>query len=183
MRGPHRWAQSCGAQNRGEAPSPVALRATTSPRAAGRGENKCVLATPPRPSFANVLKRIASGEWRMGGSLFSLFAISRIRSFSRSNNNKREAERRQAHSQMIRISGCGARVIVARSPDGVPPRLSPGGSRPFRSAPGQASMGRGRSASSYQARPNRGAKDSAPLNGRYPPLPVPVQGKHLPHRP
>jgi hypothetical protein len=40
---------------------------------------------------------------------------------------------------MIRISGCGARVIVARSPDGVPPRLSPGGSRPFRSAPGQAS--------------------------------------------
>jgi hypothetical protein len=83
---------------------------------------------------------------------------------------------------MIRISGCGARFIAARSPDGVPPRLSPGGSRPFRSAPGQASWGRGRSASSYQARPNRGAKDSAPLNGRYPRPPVPVQGKHLPDR-
>jgi hypothetical protein len=43
-------------------------------------------------------------------------------------------------------------------------------------------LGCGGSASSYQARPNRGAKDSAPLNGRYPRPPVPVQGMHLPDR-
>jgi len=37
-------------------------------------------------------------------------------------------------------------------------------------------LGLGESALPYHARPNRGAKDSAPLHGRYPRPPVPVQG-------
>jgi hypothetical protein len=42
------------AKNRGEAPSPVALRALTSARAAGRGEQaKSFSRRDPRPSFAN----------------------------------------------------------------------------------------------------------------------------------
>jgi len=60
-----------------------------------------------------------------------------------------EAERRQAQTSIVRATqaACCHAVALraqrapsgARSPVGVPPRLSPGGSRPFRPAPGQAS--------------------------------------------
>jgi hypothetical protein len=71
---------------------------------------------------------------------------------------KGEAERRQTQGTTAASYGCGARSCGARTPDGVPPRLSPKGIIPsqrlsFR--PGF--LGRG-------------------LNGRYPPSPVPVQG-------
>jgi hypothetical protein len=69
-----------------------------------------------------------------------------------------------------------------RSPVGVPPRLLPSGLSPLGRDSRPGFLGRGGSASSYQARPNRGAKDSAPLNRRYPRPPVPVQGMHLPDR-
>jgi len=70
----------------------------------------------------------------------------------------KEAERRQTQGHNRRILRCGARPFGARTPDGVPPRLSPQGIIPsqrlsFR--PGF--LGRG-------------------LHGRYPPSPVPVQG-------
>ena len=55
VRGRGRQAQNCGAQNRGEAPSPSprSSRGSTSPRAAGRGEkSNPVLATHMRPRFA-----------------------------------------------------------------------------------------------------------------------------------
>jgi hypothetical protein len=55
MRGPNRRAQTCGAQNRRETPSP-SLR-STSPRAAGRGKNsnpfsRCAFASESCPSHA-----------------------------------------------------------------------------------------------------------------------------------
>src|SRR5579862_626012 len=82
---------------------------------------------------------------------FSLLVISSLK-------RRREAERRQMLVTNRRILRCGARLMTARSSDGVPPRLSPEGIIPsqrlsFR--PGF--LGRG-------------------LNGRYPPSPVPVQG-------
>ena len=55
MRGPLRWARNCGAQNRGEAPSPSSLRSSTSPRT--RGEVKKQIRSrdaPARPSFATL---------------------------------------------------------------------------------------------------------------------------------
>src|SRR5579862_7555199 len=82
---------------------------------------------------------------------FSLLVISSLK-------RRREAERRQMLVTNRRILRCGARLMTARSSDGVPPRLSPQGIIPsqrlsFR--PGF--LGRG-------------------LHGRYPPSPVPVQG-------
>ena len=73
-------------------------------------------------------------------------------------NKLKEAERRQTPGNNRRILRCGARPFGARTPDGVPPRLSPKGIIPsqrlgFR--PGFLGLG---------------------LNGRYPPSPVPVQG-------
>ena len=71
MRGPLRWAQNRGAQNRGEAPSP-SFASLTRPLPARRGEVKCnrVLATPARPSFAKakVTKSQAHEKPRASGA-------------------------------------------------------------------------------------------------------------------
>ena len=67
---------------------------STSPRAAGRGENsKSVLATHPRPSYANTIRKIVPR---------SMIASRLNRRWDRLSarscpTNKREAERRQAH--------------------------------------------------------------------------------------
>jgi hypothetical protein len=63
-------------------------------------------------------------------------------------SNRGEAERRQAQPTIVRATHADVATCMrfgrsarqrARSPVGVPPRLSPAGSRPFRSASGHAS--------------------------------------------
>ena len=70
MRGPLRWAQNCGAQNRGEAPSSSSLRSSTSPRSRGevnrisfsRRMRARVLPTPlPKSSFGARSRHAATG--------------------------------------------------------------------------------------------------------------------------
>ena len=172
MRGPLRWAQNCGTQTRGEAPSP-SLR-STSPRAAGRGEkNKSVLATQPRPSYANAnhkivpRSRIASHLDRRWDRLSArscycvlfehdLFGkpVSTFPDHARQTKGKRNAGRRI--SPNLRALRARLARSVARSPVGVPPRRL---------------LQRTNAAAQLQnALPGTGLK-----SGRYPPPPVPVQ--------
>ncbi len=101
VRGPLRRAPNCGAQNRGEAPSPSSLRSSTSPRAAGRGEQAIpfsrrtrarVMPTPlSKSSFGAGSRHAATGGGT--GCRLDHAPISKIR--------KKEAERRQAQSSMM----------------------------------------------------------------------------------
>jgi hypothetical protein len=76
-------------------------------------------------------------------------------------SEKREAERRQTRIQPSAPYGRGSVLFGARSPVGVPPRLFLEMSEHLRPASGQASWD--------------AAATITLLDGRYPPLPVPVQ--------
>jgi hypothetical protein len=132
VRGPLRWAQNCGAQNRGEAPSP-SLR-STSPRA--RGEVK-----RHRSRDAAAPELCQRHSQRTPSEHDSLrFGRRWNRLPSRScPANKREAERRQAHRPTSAPAGAASPLRTSPvceggteggSPVGVPPRLLPTGVSP-----------------------------------------------------
>jgi hypothetical protein len=83
---------------------------------------------------------------------------------------KRNAERRNVSSPRQRRGS--ALKAGARSPLGVPPRLSSGGALPPNSAPGQASWDL---AGAFDLIDRQPGEDRTPLHGRYPRQPVPVQ--------
>ena len=94
---------------------------------------------------------------------------------------KKEAERRQTCSFNLRISRCGARATARARLSAFHYGSYRQGFRPLGAAPGQASMGRGRTFDPERSL-QPGSKDLALLRGRYPRPPVPVQGTHLPDR-
>jgi hypothetical protein len=128
---------------------PDPLAHSTSPRT--RVEVKQALSfsqRDPRRSFVH-------GEARIGKSA----SLSTTRHLLFSSLKKERGGGTPANAGYHRrILRCGARSFGARTPDGVPPRLSPKGIIPSqRLSFGPGFLGRG-------------------LHGRYPPSPVPVQG-------
>jgi hypothetical protein len=82
------------------------------------------------------------------------------------------------------------RIRRGRSPVGVPPRLLPGGSRPFRSAPGQASWDAARAHDPKKPAPTEGRRSRAakralpapacPSPGKAPPTPAVIPARMMP---
>jgi hypothetical protein len=81
-----------------------------------------------------------------------------------------DAYRNDPHRRMRRA------LAEARSAVGVPPRLLPGGSRPFRSAPGQASWDSAANALARRALP----APTCPSPGKAPPAPAVVPKRMMP---
>jgi len=161
VRGPLGRAQNCGkvcnaslrphrSESRRGPLTLVRSAHSTSPRT--RGEVKRAVPLSQR----DPRRRYVSGEARIGKACFANPYSPLAFVFPQKRKGRRNAGKRR--SPTAASYGCGARPFGARTPDGVPPRLSPEGIIPsqrlgFR--PGF--LGRG-------------------LNGRYPPSPVPVQG-------
>jgi hypothetical protein len=133
---------------RRRAPHPVHLRCATLPL---QGRVKKAISFSQRDPRLSLMPGKARLE--------KLISIHRLHPLLFSSFTKKKGGGTPANAgQHRRILRCGARLMMARSSDGVPPRLSPEGIIPsqrlgFR--PGF--LGRG-------------------LNGCYPPSPVPVQG-------
>jgi hypothetical protein len=89
---------------------------------------------------------------------------------------KSEAKRRQTQGSSAVRSGHGrASISGRRTSVGVPPRLLPEGLSSPGSASGQASWVLGKSAWPLTLAPTGERRPCAVIDGRYPPLPVPVQ--------
>jgi hypothetical protein len=110
--------------------------------------------------------------------------------FVQSGLQKREAERRQTHGDPVRIKRMRRASDGTRSPVGVPPRLLPGGSRPFRSAPGQASCDVARAHDPKTPAPTEERRPAlltralpapaCPSPGKAPPAPAVIPARMMP---
>jgi hypothetical protein len=125
-----------------------------------------------RPAYpGNPRNRIEgeSPQLRKGHTVFASLATTK---------GKRNADRRIWFSLLraTRASVTTRTRFGRGSPDGVPPRLSPGGSRPFRSAPGQASWDAVAIAFARRALP----APTCPSPGKAPPAPAVIPESMMP---
>ncbi len=184
MRGPYRRAQNCGAQNRGNAPSP-SLR-STSPRTRGEANRIPFSRRAMRPSYANTASPPGLTRWSMltcGSESLSGNPIElpvRMDCRIKSGNDKakkeqiKEAERRQTRDPTVRILRCGARYSVSALACRRSTTALAAATERYSSAPATRFLELGRGARSQRFE-QPGSKDRALLSGRYPLLPVPVQ--------
>ena len=165
-----------------QSPTPALTRnasLATSP-GSGRGETTSSSRGANRTRVLRIATRVAKAIEK---PLLTYFADHRYSPFRYSPSQQTNGSGTPAgvcvHPPRLRA----ARVLRTRSPVGVPPRLLPSGLSPLSLSSRPGFLGRGGSASSYQARPNRGAKDSraakralpapaCPSPGNAPPGPV-----------